>query len=128
METILKFYAYEVEESIYRRNIKSKESNIEITPTIRCDIMENEDENHLFAIRLTVELGHEDFQDIDFYVKTSIIGFFEGESEEYNLISNAVAILFPYVRSLISDMTSKGTSDPIILPPINVNALLNDQT
>jgi preprotein translocase subunit SecB len=39
---------------------------------------------------------------------------------------NGVAILFPYLRSLISDMTSKGSETPIILPTINVAAMLKD--
>lgn len=55
-----------------------------------------------------------------------MVGFFEEESEGIDLSANAVAILFPYVRSLISDLTSKGSDDPIILPPINVNSMLEN--
>ncbi|HDV6065568.1 TPA: protein-export chaperone SecB, partial [Staphylococcus pseudintermedius] len=38
----------------------------------------------------------------------------------------AIAILFPYLRSLISDVTSKGSRAPIILPPINVHEFLDN--
>jgi len=33
--------------------------------------------------------------------------------------------LFPYLRSIVSDITSKGSDTPIILPTINIVALFN---
>lgn len=39
---------------------------------------------------------------------------------------NGVTILFPYLRSLVSDLTSKGSEPPIILPTINVAEMVKD--
>ena len=39
---------------------------------------------------------------------------------------NAVAILFPYMRSQITLLTSQPDMTPVILPPININELLNN--
>jgi preprotein translocase subunit SecB len=38
--------------------------------------------------------------------------------------ANCAAILFPYARQLISDLTSRGTNGPLHMPTINVAATL----
>lgn len=44
-----------------------------------------------------------------------------------NLINkNAIAILFPYLRSQVTLITSQPNMTPIILPPININTLLKN--
>ena len=40
---------------------------------------------------------------------------------------NTLAILFPYVRSAISDISLKANVDPIILPTINILALVKKE-
>jgi preprotein translocase subunit SecB len=40
---------------------------------------------------------------------------------------NTAAILFPYIRALISFVTSQNPTTRIILPPININALMKDK-
>ena len=40
---------------------------------------------------------------------------------------NAVAILFPYLRSMISTVTASANLRSLIIPPINVHALLADR-
>ena len=54
-----------------------------------------------------------------------MIGFFElNEVEESKkqvyAEQNAVAILFPYLRALITTYTGMANVQPLILPPINV--------
>ena len=48
----------------------------------------------------------------------------EGLSRVSFARTNAAAILFPYVRETISSLTSRGSAGPLILPPVNVVALL----
>lgn len=50
----------------------------------------------------------------------------DAKTVESLLQYNAVAILFPYVRSYITTITSNAGMIPIILPPINVNNLENE--
>ena len=68
------------------------------------------DENN--ALKLSVEL----------------VGTFAFSNSEYdNLINkNAIAILFPYLRSQVTLITSQPNMTPIILPPININTLLKN--
>lgn len=68
---------------------------------------------------------------INVYIKVS--GCFslnqpwEDKTEEFPLLNNAVAIMFPFVRSQITLITSQPNMQPIVLPPININALLEKQ-
>ena len=52
----------------------------------------------------------------------SIAGFDETEMK-YLLGSQAMSVLFPYVREVVSDMTTRGGFPPLILSPVNFDAL-----
>ncbi len=66
-----------------------------------------------------------------FEVNCTVLGQFmvvdgqENMSIEEFLDHNAPALLFPYVREAISNVTMRGGIKPIVLPPINVIALLS---
>ena len=50
------------------------------------------------------------------------------ETDNYPLIErNAIAIMFPYLRSYISSLTTQPGMQPIVLPPINIMELLSGQ-
>lgn len=76
------------------------------------------DENN--ALKLSVEL-------------VGTFAFSNSENVNKNLYDNlinknAIAILFPYLRSQVTLITSQPNMTPIILPPININTLLkNDE-
>ena len=77
-----------------------------------------------YKIELEVYLG-DDEEKLSLYVKCAAI--FETEQENMGLIErNAIAIIFPYVRAYISALTSQPGMSPIVLPPINILAMLND--
>jgi preprotein translocase subunit SecB len=52
----------------------------------------------------------------------SISGFDEIE-QKYLLGSQTMNVLFPYVREVVSDMTVRGGFPPLILAPVNFDAL-----
>ena len=52
----------------------------------------------------------------------AISGFDEDE-RKYLLGSQAMTILFPYVRELVSDMTIRGGFPPFLLSPVNFDGL-----
>jgi len=61
-------------------------------------------------------------------IRVSITGFFKNicippQQEEEFLKLSAVQILFPYLRSIISTVTTSSMYPPIILPIIDVNTL-----
>jgi preprotein translocase subunit SecB len=52
----------------------------------------------------------------------AIVGFDENE-RNYTLSSQCMTILFPYAREAISDLTSRGGFPPLVLAPVNFDAL-----
>lgn len=61
-----------------------------------------------------------------FDLKLTAVGKFKCDSEKISVDhfeKNALSIMFPYIRSEITLLTSQPNFKPIILPPINVNAL-----
>lgn len=60
------------------------------------------------------------------------VGFFsirEGNSNmsmESFISNNALALMFPYIREHVMSVTSKSGIKPVILPPINLNAMINE--
>ncbi|QYA35002.1 protein-export chaperone SecB [Macrococcoides caseolyticum] len=125
MKAILNFKQYEIEEINYKVNTLHEVEELSLEPLILCNVYRTKDNNSKFIIKLGLEFGDETLKTTNSFLKCVVTGVFEQEAEtEIDLTPNAVAILFPYLRSLISDVTSKGSRDPIILPPINVNEFL----
>ncbi len=89
------------------KNIIDK-NNMNIT--LRCDI------SMINLLEITLELYGE------FELTTNR----EGDNIE-KFLSNAVAIMFPFLRSQISLQTSQPNLKPLLLPAININKLLEDQ-
>ena len=61
-------------------------------------------------------------------VSIKCIAYFETQEENIQLIEkNTIAIMFPYVRSYVSIITTQPGMSPIVLPPINVAAMFQEQ-
>ena len=58
-----------------------------------------------------------------------LIGVFEADDKEFlqRMVPNAIAIIFPYMRSQVTLMTAQPNLPSIVLPPININALLQNK-
>ena len=52
----------------------------------------------------------------------SVSGFTE-EERKYLLGSQAMTIMFPYAREVVSDLSTRGGFPPVILSPVNFDAL-----
>lgn len=68
--------------------------------------------------------------DNDFSIVIELCGKFFIESEDEDLKKviknkNSIAILFPYLRSELTLLTSQPGIEPIIMPPININAMFD---
>jgi preprotein translocase subunit SecB len=50
----------------------------------------------------------------------------QGLTRESFARKNAVAIMFPFVRSTIADITMRGSVGPLLVPPVNVVAMLEE--
>jgi preprotein translocase subunit SecB len=79
-----------------------------------------------FSVRLKLSLLSQEYYSIDF----SLVGVFSveggfGEENAY-LRDNAIAIMFPYIRSQVTLLTAQPGMKPIVLPPLNIKTLMSD--
>lgn len=129
------FKDYIVTETYLKTNLKFKQENmrkVSITQDFSADIAY--DMNGVSYVQLNLEIKNEK-NESPFDLSVSIVGFFELNSEDYeeedyiNLLKvNAVAILYPYLRSIVTDITSKANAfNPLILPPMNIASMLNEE-
>lgn len=100
----------------------SKEMEFSITPEVSFD-----KDKHSFELLMNVAINDkEHYLDINMRIR----GFFDYSGEDTNLLRNfiginAPAILFPYIRSYISNITALGGIQPVIMPTLNMTAVGN---
>jgi len=78
------------------------------------------------VLRITATVSHQD--DTAFLVEVHQAGLFgltgfEEEERNFLLGSQCMNILFPYAREVISEMSNRGGFPPLILAPVNFDAL-----
>lgn len=107
-------------------NFKRSEEDVEgLSLGLKVDKEIEELDEQKYKISLMVNVGDDDGK-VNIYVKC--IGIFCIEKYEKSLIErNALAIMFPYVRSYISTITTQPGMSPIVLPALNIVALLNSK-
>ena len=49
------------------------------------------------------------------------------QTYEHLIKANTIAIIFPFIRSQVSLLTTQPGMMPVIIPPININALISEQ-
>ena len=64
-----------------------------------------------------------------FEMEVSVTGFFEisDNTGKFNFEPNAIAILYPYVRAIVSNYTINANIGAVVLPAINVNEMLKQE-
>lgn len=84
-----------------------------------------------YSASLTAELTLSKDDKVYLDMKTTFVGIFaqiinEKNMDMNNFIKNhAPAIILPYIREHVTTLTQKSGIGPIIIPPINIIALLN---
>lgn len=82
-------------------------------------------EEAAFRVTLGVTLKAEEKYNISVQI-TGIFSISEKSVFGENILANnTVAILFPYLRSQLTLLTSQPGFEPVILPVMNINALMN---
>jgi preprotein translocase subunit SecB len=116
----LSFYGIDIFETNFQcQKIFNFESEIEFDADAKLII--DKSENEIFKILMEVRIGAKDY----FTLSVKAFGNFElngelDEDERRKLINiNTPAIMFPYLRSFISTMTSNlgGSISTIVIPP-----------
>lgn len=87
----------------------------------------------IFENGMTVQMGVNIFEDSEenkypFEMNVNLEGLFsfEGNVDGEKFLANALAILYPYIRAIVSSYTSLANIPPLTLPTINVQQYLRD--
>ena len=83
----------------------------------------NKIDNELYEIKIILDIMN---KDASININVVMVGIFESNDEKL-IQSNAISIMFPYLRSYISTLTTQPDLVPIVLQPVNVLSLLSKQ-
>lgn len=128
-ELILKFLNYRIEGMNYGINknfIVGEKSDV--FPLISYNIVKSPDEEDKFNIILGIKYGQE--SNLPFLLEVSLRGFFQVssnlklEDKIEALVVNGSAIIYPYIRAIVTDLTSRSDFRPLILPTVNFNQMI----
>lgn len=112
--------------NIVESNLK-KEENIsgELSLNLSIDRKVSKIGENNYKLFLNIKLNDSDNKLV---VEVKSISLFELEIDNIDLIEkNGVAIIFPYLRSYLTLLTTQPGMPPIVLPAINVIKLINDK-
>lgn len=128
----LGFIHYGVDKINYQLNRDVKPNNISLSGDnfkLARQVFINGDEGQLI---IQVELFEKGNTKYPFYISFIIYGIFTNNGLEAGQFQRAVeyngtALLFPFIRSTVADITKiANNGNPLLLPTINVNALIED--
>ncbi|AWX21266.1 hypothetical protein EQZ01_03935 [Bacillus subtilis] len=138
MKGIITFDGFKVDSMNYERISDYNEDSAKLAPEFLIKKTESKDDPSYYNIIFGVRLGGEEGS-LPFKAEVILRGFFCFNSEDFNqeeyeiddyqlfTIINASAILFPYLRSALTDLTSRSNHNPIILPTINFNEFIRNR-
>lgn len=130
---VIQFEGYKVTQMHYEKNKhfeRPENGQLKIAPTFSVSVEEINDSESAVLLSVSLKKG------APFNLQVAVEGMFKYNAEEDqrdfgkdNLFStNAVAILFPYLRSCVSALTNLSNDAPaLILPTMNIVELLKNQ-
>ena len=108
---------------------RNKKIDEEYSTSFNINYAENNDDDS--KIKVTIDTSVSD-KGGELALELQAVGIFNIEKEnteksiyEHLVQVNTVAIMFPFIRSQISLLTTQPGIKPIMLPPINLNALID---
>ena len=121
MDSLLNFQLITNEVSIKRNQLQGE--GYKIDPKLTRDVTITEDGKGI--VELILEINNTEEKPFPLDIRISLSGIFDissipDESRSDLLNITAVQILFPYLRSILSTVTSGALYPPIILPIIDV--------
>ena len=126
LESMVIFKKYTVDEVIFKRN-ENYDSAQKTRIEFSIDKEVRRKDNQMIVNLITRVFENCEEKNYPFEMTIEITGYFEIENEgkDINFEPNAIAILYPYIRAIVSTYTASANINPLILPAINVNALFN---
>ncbi|MEA4821401.1 MAG: protein-export chaperone SecB [Erysipelotrichales bacterium] len=129
--SILKLHKIVVDKITFDRK-EDCDTDSKLNFTINNSISQSSTIGSSFKVSVCTEILNEKK---DIRISVTMSGYFDFETQEEISDSakrelmekNTLAILFPYVRSFITTLTAQSGLKPVILPPINIIALIEQR-
>ncbi|MDV6381052.1 protein-export chaperone SecB [Pediococcus pentosaceus] len=130
---VINLESYKIADLRYTKDedeIKKYKSDFEFTPTLA---FSKDKKVAKLTIRTSIKINKNKYIE-DCAVSLILNGFFEISDDIKNdekkvaslVITNGTAILFPYVRSIVSMVSGLDSNQTILLPTINTTKLFNN--
>lgn len=128
MASALRLEKLSFENINYTRNVNAGTMPQEFEMNFNRQVIAHEDQKH-FRVSLKANIWSKDDDTIK--LEITLVGFFFCDCEDENLKNdlvnkNSIAILFPYLRSQISLVTTQPDMPPITLQPMNIVAMFDE--
>lgn len=125
--SILRFDKYIVKKVVYQANENCVNESDEIELPF-----EFETKTEIDNEQMEIELGaiifkNADENDYPFEMEVILKGYFSVENAKNDIRffeKNAIAIMFPYLRAIVSTYTANANVAPVLLPAMNINEYL----
>lgn len=139
VQGVITFEGYQIDSINYEKdNQNENEDYSAVSPNFFIVKTENEEADGKFNIIMGVKIeNNEEGVVLPFNAEVVIRGFFifnKDEASEYNIedlhifkLINCSAILYPYLRSVLTDVTSKSRHAPLILPTMNFRKFISSR-
>ncbi len=112
----------EITESTFRKKDVSLEG-LELSVQVEHNVKNVESDGYEVILCTTVSDKNQNI-----YVNVKAKAIFRTQQKNMDILEkNTIAIMFPYIRSYISIITTQPGMAPIVLPAMNIIAMINDQ-
>lgn len=130
IESSLYFDKYIINKIYFQNNYKFEGNETPVEFSIEPNITITNDEKNMI-VELTVDIFPNAIKNnYPFEMNIVITGYFSMNTPEENILKykrNAIAILYPYVRAIMSSYTAIANVNSLLLPAININKLIDYQ-
>lgn len=112
----------EITESTFRKKEVSLDE-LELGVRVEHNVENIGEDEYEIVLNTTVSDENENI-----YVNVKGKAIFRTQQKNMDMLEkNTIAIMFPYIRSYISIITTQPGMPPIVLPAMNIIAMINDQ-
>ncbi|PRO64556.1 protein-export chaperone SecB [Alkalicoccus urumqiensis] len=136
MKSKLQFNDYQVLETYYKYDPDNQLEEETVSPDFNLKIQYLNNEKTEAFLNLGVRLGDKNLDQNSFYMEAQVLGRFlvvSGDEDlpegfvENMFRKNALAILYPYMRALVTTLSNNGSEAPIMLPPMNIAEMIESK-
>jgi preprotein translocase subunit SecB len=135
-KSVLEFDNYYIDEFVFKKNEKfTQDQNQKIDVDLNFEFNTERNQDNFKRI-VTCYIFDKNYVENNkpFYLKLKINGLFSltdydenNRKHEEIIKKNTLAILFPYIRSIISHMTLEMQVGPVQMPPMNINHFFDEE-